>query len=357
MNDVPGNDFAGPLLAWFRLSGRHDLPWQRPRTPYRVWISEVMLQQTRVTTVIPYYLRFMERFPDLSELAAADLDEVLHFWTGLGYYSRARNLHSAARLVISRHEGSFPTTMEELCGLPGIGRTTAAAILALAHDQPHPILDGNVKRILCRYLAIRGWPGDAAVEKQLWGLAAGLMPVYEIADYTQAIMDLGALVCTRRRPLCEACPVAADCQAKNQGIQEDLPLPRPGRELPLRRTRFIILEDDAGRILLQQRPPTGIWGGLWSLPESDPGIRLKPWIAKHLGLVAGDIEHGLCFRHTFSHFHLEIEPIHAGVLKVLDAVQDDSKLYWYNPKGDNRRIGLPGPVKQLIDHHISKLRG
>ncbi|HLB30320.1 MAG TPA: A/G-specific adenine glycosylase, partial [Gammaproteobacteria bacterium] len=205
------NDFATNLLGWSRHSGRHDLPWQRPRTPYRVWVSEVMLQQTQVATAIPYFERFMARFEDVKALAAAPLDEVLHHWTGLGYYSRARNLHAAACLVRDRHHGVLPASMAELRELPGIGRSTAAAILALAYDQKAAILDGNVKRILSRYFAIQDWPGGAAMEQRLWRVAEGLLPERDIAAYTQAIMDLGALVCTRRRPLCGVCPVAGDC--------------------------------------------------------------------------------------------------------------------------------------------------
>ncbi len=345
------SDFAANLLGWFRHSGRHDLPWQQPRTPYRVWISEVMLQQTQVVTVIPFFERFMARFPDIPALAAAPLDEVLHYWTGLGYYSRARNLHAAACLVRDRHRGLLPASIAELRELPGIGRSTAAAILALAYDQRAAILDGNVKRILARYFAIQDWPGGA-VEKRLWRLAEELLPEQEIAAYTQAIMDLGALICTRRRPQCGICPVAGDCQALQAGIQADLPAPRPRRPLPLRHTRMLLLQDASGRILLEQRPPTGIWGGLWSLPECDPGAELNAWIAERFALVSRGYEYGRPFHHGFSHFRLEIEPVRAVVQPAPDRIRDAVNLYWYRPNGDNRRIGLPGPVRDLIENRF-----
>lgn len=347
------NDFAANLLGWFRHSGRHDLPWQRPRTPYRVWVSEVMLQQTQVVTVIPFFERFTARFPDVPALAAAPLDEVLYYWTGLGYYSRARNLHAAARLVRDRHHGALPASMAELRELPGIGRSTAAAILALAHDQKAAILDGNVKRILSRYYNVHEWPEGAAAEKRLWRFAEELLPESDIAAYTQAIMDLGASVCTRRRPLCGVCPVAGDCGARQAGIQADLPAPRPRRSLPLRHTRMLLLEDERGRILLEQRPPTGVWGGLWSLPECDPDADLNTWIAERFSLVSRGYEFGRPIHHGFSHFRLEIEPVRVGVHTKPDRIRDAVNLYWYLPNGDNRRIGLPGPVRDLIENRFA----
>jgi len=257
---------ADTLLAWFDTHGRHDLPWQHPRTPYRVWISEIMLQQTQVSTVVPYFERFLQRFPDVHSLAAAAQDDVLALWSGLGYYARARNLHRAAQHIVERHDGKFPTTLEAWLALPGIGRSTAGAILAQAFEQRQPILDGNVRRVLARYHAIDGWPGDRAVQDQLWKRAEAATPHRRIADYTQAIMDLGATVCTRT-PRCNQCPLSTGCGAHRLGRTADFPGRRPRKTLPVRLTAMLVLRDENGRILLVRRPPTGIWGGLWSLPE------------------------------------------------------------------------------------------
>ena len=263
----PTDPFARALLAWFDQHGRHDLPWQTDPTPYRVWVSEVMLQQTRVPTVLRYFPGFMERFPDVAVLAEAPLDDVLHLWSGLGYYARARNLHRAASVVRDAHDGRMPDQREALEALPGIGRSTAGAILALAHGQRHAILDGNVKRVLARYHLVEGWPGRSAVLDRLWGLAESHTPRRRVAAYTQAIMDLGATVCTRSRPLCRACPLAESCGALSHGRTAELPSPRPKPTLPERTTAFLILRDSHGRVLLERRPPSGVWGGLWSFPE------------------------------------------------------------------------------------------
>ena len=302
-------DFSGRLLEWFARHGRTDLPWQVDPTPYRVWISEIMLQQTQVATVIPYYQRFMARFPDLSTLAGASLDQVLQHWSGLGYYARARNLHEAARVVAERFQGRFPGRLEDVMALPGIGRSTAGAILSLACGQRHPILDGNVKRVLARFHAVDGWPGQASVLKRLWALAEEYTPVTRVAAYSQAIMDLGATLCTRSRPACGQCPLAADCEARAAGRQRDYPAARPRKALPLRRTRMMLLSNAAGEILLEQRPPAGIWGGLWSFPEIAHGQPLDAWCREHMGLGVRVIEEWPCVQHTFSHFHLEITPV------------------------------------------------
>ncbi|MGB1880849.1 MAG: A/G-specific adenine glycosylase, partial [Gammaproteobacteria bacterium] len=264
--DAPGS-LAARVIAWFEQHGRRDLPWQHPRTPYRVWLSEIMLQQTQVQTVVPYFIAFTERFPSLPALAAADIDAVLHLWSGLGYYSRARNLHRAARLVVEQHDGELPDSVEALEALPGIGRSTAAAIVAQAWDRPAAILDGNVKRVLARYHAEPGWPGDSAVLRRLWTLAEAHLPTTRACDYTQAMMDLGATVCTRSRPACPACPLREDCSARASDSQTRYPGPRPRRTLPERQTTFLILIDDHNRLLLERRPPAGIWGGLWCFPE------------------------------------------------------------------------------------------
>ncbi|MGH8446294.1 MAG: A/G-specific adenine glycosylase, partial [Solimonas sp.] len=252
--------FAERLLAWFDVHGRHDLPWQHPRTPYRVWLSEIMLQQTQVATVIPYFARFLERFPDLRNLAAAPQDDVLALWAGLGYYARARNLHRCAQALVAEHGGEFPRNIEAVAELPGIGRSTAGAILAQAHGDRHAILDGNVRRVLARHAAIPGWPGQPTVQKQLWREAEARLPHERLADYTQALMDLGASVCTSRNPKCLLCPLAGDCQARIAGTVAQYPGAKPSRERPTREATLLLVEDAQGRLLLERRPPTGLWG-------------------------------------------------------------------------------------------------
>ncbi|HET8551115.1 MAG TPA: A/G-specific adenine glycosylase, partial [Gammaproteobacteria bacterium] len=270
MSAAVEHDFAPRLLAWFASHGRHALPWQREPTPYRVWVSEIMLQQTQVATVIPYFKRFMARFPDLATLAAAPLDDVLALWSGLGYYARARNLHRAAQSAVAEYGGELPASLDELMAFPGIGRSTAGAILSLSRGQRHPILDGNVKRVLARFHAIAGWPGDKRVADRLWEFAESHTPVADCAAYTQAIMDFGATVCTRRNPACDICPMSANCEAYALGRQHDFPAPRARRGYPERNVRVLVIEAE-GAVLLEKRPPTGIWGGLWSLPELPEG--------------------------------------------------------------------------------------
>jgi A/G-specific adenine glycosylase len=345
---VSAATFAERLLAWHARAGRHDLPWQHPRTPYRVWVSEIMLQQTQVATVIPYFERFMARFASLPALAAAPLDEVLHLWTGLGYYARARNLHRAAQIVCREHGGELPTDIEALAVLPGIGRSTAAAILAQAHDQRQPILDGNVKRVLCRHRAVAGWPGTAAVQKTLWQLAESYTPPGDAAAYTQAIMDLGALVCTRHRPRCADCPVAADCAAHATGSVADYPQPRPRRVLPQRATVLLLLRRDDGSVLLERRPPAGVWGGLWSLPQFDAdAATLADWCRRRFGVeISGPARRGEPFTHTFSHFRLRVTPLECAAAPAAAAL-DAPDLLWYNP-ADPPRLGLAAPVSRLL---------
>jgi A/G-specific adenine glycosylase len=340
--------FAERLLAWHSLHGRHDLPWQRDRSPYRVWVSEIMLQQTQVATVIAYFERFTRRFPDVATLAAAPLDEVLHLWSGLGYYARARNLHRAAQALVQEHGGDFPATVEEVANLPGIGRSTAGAILALSRDLRAPILDGNVKRVLTRHRRIEGWPDAPATLRRLWALAEELTPVTRVADYTQAIMDLGATLCTRARPDCARCPVAGDCGAREHAEQDRLPTPRPRKALPLRSTRFLLLaREDDGALLLEQRPPSGIWGGLWGFPELDatttPAAR-----AEDLGLELLETPRELAVVvHTFTHFQLEITPLTARVRARGVHAMDSSTLLWYNACAP-AAVGLAKPVQDLI---------
>ena len=337
--------FPQRLLAWYEDHGRKDLPWQYDPTPYRVWVSEIMLQQTQVATVIDYYQRFIQRFPDLASLARAPIDDVLHLWSGLGYYARGRNLHRCARIIVAEHAGVFPDTLETVMQLPGIGRSTAAAILALANGQRHAILDGNVKRVLCRFAAIDGWPGKTDVQQRLWQLAEACTPTDRVAAYTQAIMDLGAGVCKRGRPDCKACPVSEHCQAHGLGVERDFPRSRPRKALPVRTTQMLLLQDSDGRILLQRRPPSGIWGGLWSLPECpDEGVPAARWVRLRFGGTL--VGTGTPLRHTFSHFHLDITPLLARVDNTPPLMDDDRSL-WYNPDKP-KSLGLAAPIMKLL---------
>lgn len=335
------------LLAWYDQHGRHDLPWQSPRTPYHVWISEIMLQQTQVSSVIDYFTRFIQRFPHIESLACASQDEVLHYWTGLGYYARARNLHKAAQIIQQDFAGHFPTQINEVLSLPGIGRSTAAAILAQALGQRHPILDGNVKRVLSRYHAIEGWPGNKQVEELLWRLAEAATPKQRLADYTQAIMDLGATVC-KRKPDCPACPLVSGCQAKKQGNVTDYPTSKPRKALPVRHTSMLILQQHDHTVLLQQRPPNGIWGGLWSLPECPLDASVKAFCESELGLKMLELEAGDTLQHRFSHYQLDIIPIYGTVAGYTDRVMEDPSRIWYNTC-QPQKLGLPTPVKTLIN--------
>ena len=338
--------FARDLLEWYDRAGRRELPWQRVRSPYRTWVAEIMLQQTQVGTAAPYFERFLRRFPDLATLAAAPLDEVLHHWSGLGYYARARNLHRAAQLLMERHDGSLPDSLEALLALPGIGRSTAGAILAQAFDQRAPILDGNVKRVLARVHAVEGWPGRAAVAARLWALSEAHTPRERVADYTQAIMDLGATLCRRQRPDCAACPVAAHCQARQSGRQAEFPAPRPSRTRPRRRTRMLLLSDTEGAVLLERRPPSGVWGGLWCPPEL--GDESPDAWARRV-LDAGVRPNGALAPvvHGFSHFELEIEPVSARLEHAPSALMEPGRWVWYNAASP-ARLGLAAVVSRLI---------
>lgn len=341
--------FSDRLLRWYERYGRKDLPWQRLRTPYRVWVSEVMLQQTQVATVIPYFERFMAAFPDVLALADADIDAVLRLWSGLGYYARARNLHRAAAVIRDRYDGVFPTDFAAVQGLPGIGRSTAGAILAQACGQRHAILDGNVKRVLARYHAVAGWPGEAAVAAQLWEYAERHTPSAQSADYTQAIMDLGATVCTRARPACADCPLRADCVARRSGTVRDYPSARPRRVLPVRATHMLLLRNVRGDVLLQRRPPSGIWGGLWSFPELDDIDAVADWCRRMLGHDVERLERWPSLRHTFSHFHLDITPWLVAVREnAAAAVMEAQPTVWYNTRSETDR-GLAAPVIRLLE--------
>ena len=339
--------FTRRLLAWYDRHGRHDLPWQHPRTPYRVWISEVMLQQTRVTTVIAYFERFVAALPDVAALAAADEDRVLALWAGLGYYRRARYLHAAAEECVVRHRGRLPDDFHALAALPGIGRSTAGAILALAHGQRHAILDGNVKRVLARFHGVRGWPGERAIADALWTHAESHTPHARVADFTQAIMDLGATVCTRANPRCNECPLAPDCVAHREGVTADLPTRRPARALPERQTLFVVLRDSHGRVLLQRRPATGVWPRLWSLPEAADERAARTVAARFA--MPGDIHPEKLpeIRHTFTHFRLHAIPVEWRKVRPRADVADDPDIRWC----DRRQVasmGIPAPVARFL---------
>ncbi len=351
ITDHPLSDFSERLLHWWDEYGRKDLPWQQRPTPYRVWVSEIMLQQTQVTTVIPYYRRFMARFPDVRRLAAAPEDAVLHHWSGLGYYARARNLHKAAQLIVAQHHGEFPSDIEAVMQLPGIGRSTAGAILALAADQVHPILDGNVKRVLARFHAVEGWPGTKEIENRLWRLAGQYTPGRRVAHYTQAIMDLGATLCIRSRPLCEHCPVQYNCLAFAQSRVKEFPTPKPRGSLPMRSTRLLLVRNTAEAVLLVKRPPAGIWGGLWSLPECAVGDDIVQWCRQRLGCSVREERRWPSLRHTFSHFHLNIHPVLLRLNDKATSVMDDAGSVWYNP-AEPQDLGLAAPVKRLLNQLV-----
>ena len=341
-------EYATRLLAWFDRHGRHDLPWQHPRTPYRVWLSEIMLQQTQVAVVIPYFERFIQTLPDLASLANASQDEVLALWSGLGYYARARNLHAAAKRCVELHDGDLPRDLDALVALPGIGRSTAGAILSQAWGDAAPILDGNVKRVLCRLFGVDGWPGTPAVEKTLWGIAATLLPDSRLADYTQAQMDFGATLCTRADPACAICPLQPDCIALRDGRVAELPSPKPGKPLPERIAHMLILEDGERRVLLQRRPPTGVWASLWSLPEQADITAAREWFDRHAHGDFDTARAGDAIVHGFSHYRLHIHPHRLANVRPRDAVGDNDELRWA-ARAELHAIGLPAPVRRLLE--------
>lgn len=337
--------FAVRLIAWHSRHGRHDLPWQQTSEPYPIWISEVMLQQTQVTTVIPYYRRFLQRFPDIAALAAASLDAVLTQWSGLGYYTRARNLHRAAQAIVRDHGGRFPADFEAVRALPGVGRTTAAAICAFAYGERRAILDGNVKRVLTRHFGIRGYPGDKSVEAALWTTAESLLPNEDIGTYTQALMDLGAGVCTRRTPGCPACPLVADCVAYADGLVDDLPAPKPKRTPPQRETVMLVLEH-AGRVLLERRPETGIWGGLWCLPECASDDELEALCLSRFGAYVESASRLSEVAHGFTHFRLTIHPRYLRVARLEPRAAEPGAAWMLRPEAI--AAALPAPVRRIL---------
>jgi len=338
------SSFARQVLTWYHQFGRKTLPWQQEKTPYKVWLSEVMLQQTQVTTVIPYFERFMAQFPSVAELSAAPIDHVLHLWTGLGYYARARNLHKAACQVMSDHQGKFPETFEQVVALPGVGRSTAGAILSLSLGQHHAILDGNVKRVLARYFAVEGWPGQRDVENKLWALSEAVTPQQEVAAFNQAMMDLGAMVCTRSRPKCELCPLNEGCIAYAQHNWQDYPGKKPKKDLPTREAWLLLLQLD-DQVLLEKRPSLGIWGGLYSLPQFSDRLEMEEWLLQR-GIKAKPQQLN-SFKHTFSHFHLQIIPVLIE-LSTMTALMEESVTLWYNLT-QPQSVGLAAPVQRILN--------
>lgn len=344
--------FSQQLLSWYDRHGRKNLPWQKHRSAYTIWLSEIMLQQTRVATVIPYFERFIKRFPDVSILAAASNDEVMSLWAGLGYYARARNAHRCAQIVRDQYAGVFPELIEVLMTLPGIGRSTAGAIVAQAFDQRAVILDGNVKRVLTRLRAIPGWPGKSSVQKQLWTLADELTPDNRPADYTQAIMDLGAMICVRQKPECRICPVSQFCMAFQQDQVTAFPERRPQKPLPVREVSILLCHQQDGRILLERRPPDGIWGGLWSLPECDVDKDPAGFLESAYGYRMLEIDRGEPLSHTFTHFHLNIRPFLIKVQFAADRVANDN-IRWCRAS-DLQQMGLPKPVAGLVSNFLQQ---
>ncbi len=350
-------DFVAAALHWFDAHGRRDLPWQREPTPYRVWISEIMLQQTQVAVVIPFFEQFITSFPDLPSLALADQDAVLRHWAGLGYYARARHLHRTARILYHEHDGVFPTTVDELQRLPGIGRSTAGAIASLAAGQRQAILDGNVKRLLTRCFAIPGWPGQSAVLARLWSQAEALMAATSgftsgtgrpvAAAYNQALMDLGATLCTRARPACGNCPLARHCLAHATGEVKRYPQPKPKRTLQKRQTTWLLVRDPEGRLLIEQRPPAGLWGGLWTLPEIPRDASPDAWCLEHLGCAARQVEKRPSRRHSFSHFELEIFPHNLELSRMPNRVADQDHWLWITPDQASA-MAIPAPVRVIL---------
>jgi A/G-specific adenine glycosylase len=339
-------DFSTRVLDWHAVNGRKDLPWQQDPTPYRVWVSEIMLQQTQVATVIPYFRRFMKSFPEVLSLADAGIDDVLHHWSGLGYYARARNLYKTARIIRDEFGGDFPADLASIVALPGIGRSTAGAILSLSRNQRHAILDGNVKRVLARFHAVDGWPGTTSVSGTLWKYAEQHTPAERVADYTQAMMDLGATVCTRSRPACDDCPLSIDCAARASGRIAEYPGKKEKKAKPLRKTNMALIHGN-GAIYLERRPSSGIWGGLWSFPEISTDDDPASWCEAQVGVRPVEVDRWEIVRHSFTHFDLDIAPIAVRVMEASRKVRDSDDHVWYDIDSP-QQLGIAAPVSGLI---------
>lgn len=349
MTTLKPKKFQTLLFNWFDQHGRKHLPWQQNKTPYRVWVSEIMLQQTQVNTAIPYFEAFLQAFPTLIHLADASQDEVLRLWAGLGYYSRARNLHKAAIKVRDEMNGELPDTIEALQTLPGIGRSTAGAIASIAFNQRATILDGNVKRVLARLHAITQPINEKLIENELWAIAEQYTPSYRVADYTQAIMDLGATFCKRGQPQCLACPYTKHCAAHQQGLAASLPTKKTAGRLPVKSATFLLLQAQ-GKILIQKRPSKGIWGGLWSFPEiagKPDNQAIQEFCKEHFQISVTDIELMPAFRHTFSHYHLDIFPVAISLKRISSIAIEAAQQIWYNPSKPST-VGLPKPILSIM---------
>jgi A/G-specific adenine glycosylase len=341
-------EFSQPLLAWFDYFGRKDLPWQNPRTPYRVWVSEVMLQQTQVKTVIPYFNQFIHRFPDIWQLASAPEDEVLSYWSGLGYYSRARHLIKTAKIICTQYQGQFPHDLQALISLPGIGESTAAAISSQAFNLPTPILDGNVKRVLCRYFMVEGAPELSSVKKHLWQLAKACMPQKRCADYTQAIMDLGATCCTTRKPACHICPVSLNCRARQEEKVATYPFKKIKKNLPVQEKQFLLLYTKTKQIYLEKRPPVGLWGGLWCMPIINRDNCPQTYLQENYQLRPLHTHTLMSIKHSFSHFHLRITVL-AMLIEPFEQMLQESFGQWMASKGAFQ-LGLAKPIMTILKH-------
>lgn len=344
-------DFSTRLIAWQQVHGRHDLPWQNTTDPYAIWVSEIMLQQTQVGAVIGYYAKFMQRFKSIADLASASEEEVLQYWSGLGYYSRARNLRQAAIQIMQSHQGTFPTDFNAILSLPGIGRSTAAAIASFSFNQVHTILDGNVKRVLARHFCVEGWPGQPKIEQQLWRLAETLLPTSQMVAYTQGLMDLGATICTRSKPKCAHCPLRSSCEALRQNKVLSLPTPKPRKAIPEKAVAMLIVRYD-NQVMLQKRPSSGIWGGLWSFPEVDSAVRdadilqvlntqfkLNGFLQTPFKTIAMPT-----LSHTFSHYKLHIEP---RMIDVTCLPENRPSLIWMDIT-EAIDAAVPAPIRTLL---------
>ena len=341
--------FSDKVLTWFDSHGRKGLPWQQDISAYRVWVSEIMLQQTQVKTVIPYFERFMQTFPSVKSLANAEQDEVLKHWSGLGYYARARNMHAAAKMVRDNFNGEFPKDIESIQSLKGIGRSTGAAILSIANNQSEPILDGNVKRVLCRVFAVEGWSGKADVLKKLWLLAEKTTPKKRNADYTQAIMDLGATLCTRSKPRCENCPLQSDCIANADGTQAEFPAKKPKKIIPEKQAIMLMIQNKDAEVMMIKRPPTGIWGGLWCFPQFDTEADASEWLSTFANDDLSTASKQTVLSHTFSHFKLHIQPLIMSLKHPINStVMENHETLWYNIDTEFDG-GLAAPVTTLLN--------
>lgn len=338
--------FADRVLEWAQHSGRHNLPWQKQRCAYRVWVSEVMLQQTQVDTVIPYFEKFMHAFPDIASLASAEQDYVLHHWSGLGYYARARNLHKAAQIITDQYDGKFPVDIEHVMALPGVGRSTAGAILSLSFNQRHAILDGNVKRVLARHTGTYGYPGKGRVEKTLWQYAEQHTPEKDNAAYTQAMMDLGALLCTRRHADCESCPIQQDCFAYQTHEQSNLPTKKPRKDHPEKEVVMLVVKSPEQGLLMQRRPNSGIWGGLLSFPEFETTLSAVEWFQDQFNQNGEDYSEHAQIKHVFSHYSLNINPISLQLDAPSYRVMEQDEWVWYKVR--NTMAGVSAPVNELL---------